>query len=60
MADNFCVYKVNQTGELNADVLNKFPGGVRNGYTVLECGYKTHKEALKRMDEIEKEEKSKK
>ncbi|GMT42588.1 MAG: hypothetical protein IEMM0002_0999 [bacterium] len=50
----FCIYKINQTGEYNADVLAKFPGGSREGYTVLECGYKTRDEAMQRIKEIEK------
>lgn len=52
----YCVYRINQTGELSADALSKFPSGTREGYTVLECGYKTRDEAMVRVEEIKKEE----
>ena len=52
----YCVYRINQTGELSADALSKFPSGTREGYTVLECGYKTRDEAMDRAEEIKKEE----
>lgn len=51
----YCVYSVNETGEISVDVLSKFPGGGRDGYTVLECGYKTYEEAMQRVKEIKKE-----
>jgi len=53
----YCLYTVNETGEINVDVLSKFPGGGRDGYTVLECGYKTYEEAMRRVEEIKKERK---
>jgi len=53
----YCIYKINQTGEYSADSLSKFPGGTRDGYTVIECGYKTRDEAMKRIEEIKKEKK---
>jgi len=53
----YCIYKVNQTGEYSADALSKFPGGAREGYTVIECGYKSRDEAMKRIEEVKKEKK---
>jgi len=49
---SLCIYKVNATGKLFYDVESKFPNGSRDGYTVLECGLKTQKDAQERIEEI--------
>ncbi len=51
-----CIYRVNATGALGIDVDAKFPGGQRDGYTILECGLKTREEAEARIKEIKAEE----
>jgi len=52
---SYCIYKVNSTGKLALDVDVKFPAGRRDGYTVLECGLKTAKDARARLKELEAE-----
>ncbi|VAX18247.1 hypothetical protein MNBD_NITROSPINAE01-1516 [hydrothermal vent metagenome] len=51
----YCIYKVNSTGEYSYDVDTKFPNSTRQGYTILECGLKTRKEADARLSEVKKE-----
>ena len=52
---SFCIFKVNSTGKYGFDVSSKFPGGQRDGYTILECGLKTRAEAERRVKNIEAE-----
>jgi len=55
---SICIYKINSTGKYGCDVDSRFPGGRRDGYTVIECGLsKTDAEA--RIKELEAEEKAK-
>lgn len=52
---SLCIYKINSTGEYAADVESKFFEGSRDGYTILECGFKTKEEAEARIKEIKAE-----
>lgn len=52
---SYCIYRVNSTGELSFDIDSKFPNSMRQGYTILECGLTTRKEAAKRLEEVKKE-----
>ena len=54
-----CIYKVNSTGKYGIDVDAKFPGGRRDGYTVIECGLKDNKDAMDRIKELEAEDAAK-
>jgi len=56
----FCIYKVNSTGEYGVDAQSKFPSSGRAGYTIIECGYKNREEAEKRIEELKKEQEGKK
>jgi len=60
MDHDYCIFKINATGQLDVDVITKFPAQQRPFYTVLECGYKSREEALKRVEELNKEEAAKK
>jgi len=60
MAHDYCIFKINATGELGADVITKFPSQQRPFYTVLECGFKSREDASQRIEELKKEEADKK
>lgn len=53
----YCIYKVNTSGVLGCDVSVKFSGERRDGYTVMERGFKTREEAETRMRQMKAEQK---